>query len=455
VRSLQPVKRAVGIVRVSRVGKRSREKFVSPEDQTRQIERVCERNHLDLVEVTEELDVSGFSRSIDRRPGLSHAINMIESGQAEVLVVAYFDRLCRRLAVKEEVFRRMSTAGAGVIALDMGDRVVDGETTGEWLDLSFRALMAEYQARQIRDRTRGPTERAVKAGIPPFAHIPPGYRRGPDRRVVVEEAEAAAVLRAFEMRDEGVVLREIRDYLRSHGIVRDIRGVQGMLSNRIYLGELHFGKLVNLSSHTPIIDPSLFRRVQPTNKRGPRTGRSGLLLARLGILRCSGCGRGLVAGSQVRRGGRYRDYRCPTNMECAQRVAISTSVADAAIDAYMLEIQQLGQASNDDLLSAAETRLAEADRTLREAINLLTDYGEAARPKLDALQAERDEAETALSRLRAGSRARGVSADWRDLGLAERRAWLRAEFLGKVVYVHKARRGVSPTERLSVELLVK
>jgi hypothetical protein len=52
-------RRAVGVVRVSRVGDRDGERFVSPSEQRERIAGACERDGLRLLDVIEERDVSG------------------------------------------------------------------------------------------------------------------------------------------------------------------------------------------------------------------------------------------------------------------------------------------------------------------------------------------------------------------------------------------------------------
>src|SRR4051812_10448592 len=74
-----PSRRAVGIVRVSHVGGREGERFVSPSEQSERIASACARDGLELVEVFEELDVSGGA-AIDKRPGLGRALQMVEAG---------------------------------------------------------------------------------------------------------------------------------------------------------------------------------------------------------------------------------------------------------------------------------------------------------------------------------------------------------------------------------------
>ena len=108
-------RRAVGVVRVSRVGDRSGEQFVSPTEQAERIRSACARDGLKLVKVVEELDVSGGA-SLGRRPGLSSAIALVEEHKADVLVVAFFDQLVRSLKVQAEVVERVEAAGGKILA---------------------------------------------------------------------------------------------------------------------------------------------------------------------------------------------------------------------------------------------------------------------------------------------------------------------------------------------------
>lgn len=72
------LKRAVGVVRVSRVGGRDGEQFVSPSEQAERIRTACERAGLELVDTIEELDVSGGA-SLEKRHGLRRAVEMVEA----------------------------------------------------------------------------------------------------------------------------------------------------------------------------------------------------------------------------------------------------------------------------------------------------------------------------------------------------------------------------------------
>ncbi len=70
----------VGYVRVSRVGARGGDSFLSPALQREEIARVAAREGLEVVEVVEELDASGGDA---RRPGWNRVLEMVESVVAQ------------------------------------------------------------------------------------------------------------------------------------------------------------------------------------------------------------------------------------------------------------------------------------------------------------------------------------------------------------------------------------
>src|ERR1700736_3256140 len=94
--------RAIGIVRVSQTRGREGESFHSPKTQLDRIQRECSQRGIKLLRPVEELDVSG-TRPLARRKGLLQAVEAVEAGQADTIVVAYFDRLVRSIKVQAEI----------------------------------------------------------------------------------------------------------------------------------------------------------------------------------------------------------------------------------------------------------------------------------------------------------------------------------------------------------------
>lgn len=133
---------------MSQVKGREGESFASPGQQRDRIHAACERDGLVLLDVMEELDVSGGS-PLDARPGLSRAVAAVE---ADVIVAAYFDRLVRSLRVQDELVTRVESAGGQVLAIDVR-RVTNG-SAGQWLSGTMLGAVAEYTRRSAAEKHR-------------------------------------------------------------------------------------------------------------------------------------------------------------------------------------------------------------------------------------------------------------------------------------------------------------
>ena len=136
--------RDVVVVRVSEKGDREDERFHSPEVQIEAARRWARDRGERLVALPfPEIDVSG-RLPLSRRPGLFAAIEMIEAGRAEQLVVAYFDRLVRSLKVQLEVIERVERAGGEIFALDHG-KLTNG-TAAQRLSTNMLGSVFQYFA---------------------------------------------------------------------------------------------------------------------------------------------------------------------------------------------------------------------------------------------------------------------------------------------------------------------
>jgi site-specific DNA recombinase len=412
---------------VSRVGDRDGERFVSPREQAERIRSIAERDGLELVETIEELDVSGGT-PLASRVGLRRAIELVEAGKAEVVVVAFFDRLVRSLTVQAQVVERVEQAGGAILAVDVGE--VRADTASRWLSSTMLGLVAEYQRRNTAERTKDSKRRAVARGVAPFPNLPPGYRRGADGRPEPDPAQADVVAEAFRLRAGGATVMQVREYLRDNGIDRSFHGVTSLLGSRIVLGELHFGENVNTHSHRGIVEPQVWQAVQRMRVSRGRRAKSDRLLARLGILRCGTCGARLVVGTANH--GAYNLYRCPPNADCPRRVTISAELAEqTVVDVVRGLLEGMrGTASVGDGIPEAERDLERCERELEAAVMAFSGLEDvvATRDRLLALREQRDEARDRLAELHAAAApAVTVTAGaWDLLTLDERRALIRA-----------------------------
>ena len=219
-----------------------------------------------------EIDVSG-KLPLSKRPGLLAAIEMIEAGRADQLVVAYFDRLVRSLKVQLEVIERVERAGGEIFALDHG-KLTNG-MAAQRLSTNMLGSVFQYFAEITGEKVTAAQARAVARGVYPHPKIPVGYVRGESGVLVVEPAAAKLVVQAFKRRDRGASLVEIQAWL-ADGIERALSGVGWMLRSRMYLGEIHFGELHNTHAHEAIVkDRGLFDRVQRRTVSRGRQAKSG------------------------------------------------------------------------------------------------------------------------------------------------------------------------------------
>jgi DNA invertase Pin-like site-specific DNA recombinase len=432
---MNPTK-AVGIVRVSSTS--GREGIASPETQRAQIEAACKRENLTLIAVHEEVDVSGGKPLADR-PGLREAVAAIESGEAEVIAAAYFDRLFRSLTTQAEVLERVEQAGGQVLAVDVG-RVSNGSAT-KWLSGTLLGAFAEYYRRTTGERVREAHIRAVARGVVPYPGATPGYRRTDEGKLIPDPVAAPIVADAFELRADGGTVAEVRELLADGGVLLSYAGVARLLSSRVVLGELHFGDLHNLDAHPAIVDRAVWNRVQRLVVTRGRNGKSNRLLARLGILRCGSCGARMIVGTANQT---FYTYRCPPTGDCDRRVTISAQMVERVVVETVQVVMDALEADYTIADKAAAKRqraqqdLASAQTNYVAAMDAMQDWTDAAAvAKLAELKSIVDDMEDKFARMPNPRPQVQVFDHWNDLALEDQRDYIRT-FIDSVI-VHPGR----------------
>lgn len=427
------MKRAVGIVRVSQVNGREGESFASPGQQRTRIEEFCEREGMQLVDVQPEMNVSGTAK-LENRAGLLLAIEAIESGQADLVIAAYFDRLVRSLRVQAEVVERVEAAGGEVVAIDIG-KVTRANATKK-LQGNLLGSFAEYQADTARERSGDAQAAAIARGVCPWPNVAPGYRRGDDGVLVIEPKEAKLIRQAFKMRADGATIKKVWQWLDTKGIERSWHGVQHMLKSRVYLGEIVFGEQSNLTAHEPLVDADLWSRAQSTLPPRQRK-HSDRLLARLGVLKCGTCGARMSVGHQRQNGRQYPFYRCNPSSKCPDRMAISAEIAERVVVDAVTEAMSgvQGKASATSRSREAERELAAANDALDNAIRSLAGLMDrpASQETIERLSAAQEIAEERLNRVGRASTATLSIEDFPTLRLEGQRRIVRATVQSAIV----------------------
>jgi DNA invertase Pin-like site-specific DNA recombinase len=435
--------RVIGVARQSRTADES----YSVSDQIDALDAACARDAMCLLRVEQEPDTSG-QRPLARRHGLLRAVEAIERGEADVLMVAYFDRLARKLAVQNEVVDRVEAAGGSVRTLDHGQ--ISTGSAAEWLSSSVIGLINEYYARSVGQRTHERKVQNVKNGIPHFPRITIAYERitdGPDKGKLKPSQYAPLVREAAQMRLDGKSWETITRFLHEHDVV-DPRTKQlvtrsaviSMFKSPLLVGDVHWGGITTRDAHEPIIDRATQSSILAKRATRGRYSKSDRLLARLGVLRCATCDSRMIVSTTTSNGKRYAYYVCGDAL-CAKKAIVSAPVAEDFVRDETIRLSRDVVETASLALEVEDARVARetAEQCLANVITLLTDTllidEPASREKLDELRVARDAAVAEHERLsRLASPIVSVStADWPLLTHDERRDVISAVVARAVV----------------------
>lgn len=157
------------------------------------IEAEIDRRGWTLVEVFTDEAASG--KSLVGREALREAIEAIESGEADVLVVSRLDRLSRSLVDFAGLLARAQKRGWNLVALDLG---VDLSTSAGRFLAHVMGAAAEWERDVISQRTKEAMAAKKAAGV----------RLGRPRRVPDEVCRQIGALR-----EQGLTWQAVADTL--------------------------------------------------------------------------------------------------------------------------------------------------------------------------------------------------------------------------------------------------
>lgn len=164
----------------------------------------CARRGWSLVALFEDAGASG--KSLSGRPGLSAALNELNSGRASTLVVAKLDRLSRSLLDFSGLMERSRREGWSLVALDLG---VDTTTPSGEMMANVLAVFAQFERRMIGQRTKDALAQKRQQGV----------RLGRPRSLSTDTARRVRALRL-----RGMTLKAIADRLNRQSVPTAARG---------------------------------------------------------------------------------------------------------------------------------------------------------------------------------------------------------------------------------------
>ena len=278
--------------------------------------------HAGWTMVRAKYDDGGFSGGNTDRPALQRLLEDVRAGKVDIIVVYKVDRLTRSLADFAKLVELFDRHGVSFVSVTQQFNTTTsmGRLTLNVL-LSFAQFEREVTSERIRDKISASKRKGLWVG----GMAPLGYDTK-DRKITVNEAEAACVRTIFRSYLKLGSLNLLMADLRAGGIVTRVRSLKTgqtaggipftrgplayLLRNRFYVGEVAFKGDTLTGEQPAIVDRDLFDAVQAklseqvTNHKLSRTKSEALLLGHIYDDRGH-----RMTPSHVRKGGiKYRYY---------------------------------------------------------------------------------------------------------------------------------------------------
>jgi site-specific DNA recombinase len=354
-------------------------------------------------------------KSLDR-PALQQLLAGARARQFDLVVVTRIDRLSRSLLDFYEVHRLFEENGVTFTSLN--ESFDTSQALGRAM-LKLVLVFAELEREQTAERTRTALRARAERGLWNGGHPPLGYDSEGNGHIKVNEVEAELVRGIFAKYEETRSTNSVFHWLKdaghrqktytsrrrgaSGGKAFTVGGIQHLLQNRLYLGEIdHKGDIFE-GQHPAIIDRETFDRAQAifeSNNKGakglPLRAQYDYLLT--GVLRCA-CGHALTTSAGNGKGGRYHYYRCVGIMKKPDHPCPVRQVRAETIDELVMGLVR--DAARDPKL--IEDAVAEANRMAREQVDPL-------RKRVEQLRRELAEAEDQAGRVLAQILSAGIAA---------------------------------------------
>jgi site-specific DNA recombinase len=347
-------------IRVSRIGGREGDRFISPELQKESIERVCAREGLKVVQWFEEVDVSGGDAG---RPKWNEVIQRVEQGKSRGVVCWNLSRFSRSVKDALTAIDRIE---------DAGGKLYSEEGNLGKLDRAIRLAIAEDERDRATAGFRNAVANALARGVYVARRIPFGYLRDPESRKLVPDPEKAPILVAlFELRAKGLSWAQLSSWAqKEHGYYFARETIRGMINNVAYLGHARSGELINEKAHEPVVSKLMWDRAQKAKgKRPVHTGAAQNILLR-GILTCATCGHNMVVGNT--RGAKENGVRQKVpayycrNLACKDRAYVKALDLDEYVTHALMEFLDSAEAKLRMKQNDPQERI-QAEKDLEEA----------------------------------------------------------------------------------------
>ena len=382
----------------------------SIEGQIRENTAYAEKNGITIV--GHYID-RAFSAKTDDRPEFQRMIADSSKKMFDVIIVWKLDRFSRN---RYDSARHKATLRKyGVKVVSATEAIADGPS-GILME-SVLEGMAEYYSAELSEKiTRGMTENALKCKYN-GSHVPFGFVIDENRNYQINETLAPIVVEIYERYASGEAIKPIIDDLNARGL-KTSKGakfgnnsIHSILTNRMYMGEYHFGEIIIPNGIPAMVSEELFNRVAERKKKNQHAsahnkGKERYILSTK--LFCGKCMTMMVGESgQKKNGNIYRYYKCASakrkkgcDKKAVRKEWIEDEVIkgltiilndDATLSAMADKLLELFEEDNV-VLPALEVQLKEVQKSIANLIKAVEQglVTRSTKSRLEELEAEEE-----------------------------------------------------------------
>ena len=267
------------------------------------------KNNFSVVDEYIDRAISGKT---DNRPSFQRLIKDSEKGHFDAVIMYTLDRFARNRYDSAVYKAKLKRNGVRVF---YAKQPMPDTPEGIILESVLEGYAEYYSENLARSIKRGLKENALHGIAMGSACL--GYKIGEDRKYEIEPVGAKAVQSIFQMYAEGKSKTQIVNWLNEQGF-KTSRGnafnknsLSRILRNDKYIGVYRFDDVVIEDAIPPIIDKSLFDRVQATFKhnyaaRAKNKAKEDYLLSTK--LFCGKCGNPMIGESGTSKTGKVHHY---------------------------------------------------------------------------------------------------------------------------------------------------
>jgi DNA invertase Pin-like site-specific DNA recombinase len=230
---------------------------------------IASQRHEGWTLIDGHYDDGGISGGTMERPALKRLLEDIEQNRVDIIVVYKVDRLTRALS---DFARMVDIFDANDVSFVSVTQQFNTTTSMGRLTLNVLLSFAQFEREVTGERIRDKIAASKKKGMWMGGYVPLGYD-AIDRKLVVNEAEAATVRTLFALYLENGNARTVAAVARRQGLRTKVRQkedetttggipfgrghIYQILSNTLYVGDIRHKENIYPGQHDAVIDREL------------------------------------------------------------------------------------------------------------------------------------------------------------------------------------------------------